>query len=750
MEFPAIPENERERIENLCSKNILETPAEEGFDRITRLAAKFFKAPISLVSLIDENRQWFKSKYGIEVSETDRNISFCAHAVFQAKPIVVPNALKDQRFHDNPLVTDGLKIRFYAGCPIRSSEGYILGTLCIIDVKPRAFSEQDLAHLRDFAGLVENQLLTYEKSYDSYKQSLELTHAVQRLKKHITYSPLGVIEWDMNFRVKSWSSRAKDIFGWDPADVIGKNPKDWNFIHELDLVNVREKIQEVVNLETLSNVSNNRNFTKDGRQVYCAWYNTIIVDNKGNPETVLSLVFDDTARVEAEHALQRSNEELENKVLNRTLEIQQQRTILDTVLDTIDVGIIACDAVGRLTLFNKATQLFHHLPRADIDPDQWSQHYKLLAPDGVTPLKMEEIPLYRALRGEIVQRQEFVIENALGQKRILLGSGQLLTSKQGEQLGAVVAMHDITEQKDYQNRLETNEKLLRSITDNIPALVSYIDHNQRYQYCNNQYQVVHGTCPKQLIGFTMEDFLGRENYGILRPYILKALSGEQVIFDSGAIINGEKRYAECRFIPNINEEGNVAGFYNIVWDVTETKFRELEYKEKATIDQMTGALNKEHITNLLKQEIILHKEYKEKLAIMFMDIDYFKSINDTFGHDVGDQMIKLFVKRMRNSVRDTDYIGRIGGDEFLIILTSIKSTEDVEKIAIKLLANISQPCYIASQLVPLTTSIGIACMDVDSQLEISDLLQEADTALYKAKAAGRAGYVISNTRLGNY
>ncbi len=155
---PAIPPDEGARLAELRGLSILDTPAEERFDRITRLAIRLFEVPIALVSLVDETRQWFKSSQGLEVAETSREISFCGHAILGDRVLVVPDATKDVRFADNPLVTGDTGIRFYSGYPLRSASGVRYGTLCVLDRTPRQFSEVDQRALEDLGALVENEL----------------------------------------------------------------------------------------------------------------------------------------------------------------------------------------------------------------------------------------------------------------------------------------------------------------------------------------------------------------------------------------------------------------------------------------------------------------------------------------------------------------------------------------------------------------------------------------------------------------
>lgn len=158
MKKPGNTQDEQARLETLRSLSILDTPPEERFDRLTRMAKRLFGVPIALVSLVDENRQWFKSCFGLSVSETSRDISFCGHAILGNDLFIISDAIEDERFADNPLVLNDPFIRFYAGCPLSAPNGRKLGTLCIIDRQPRHFGKEDLEALKDLASMVEREL----------------------------------------------------------------------------------------------------------------------------------------------------------------------------------------------------------------------------------------------------------------------------------------------------------------------------------------------------------------------------------------------------------------------------------------------------------------------------------------------------------------------------------------------------------------------------------------------------------------
>lgn len=156
----AIPADEKKRLAALVKLNVLDTPLEERFERITRMVCRVLDVPIAAVSLIDSDRQWFKSIKGCFVTETTRDTAFCSHAILNDDPFIVPDASKDVRFADNPLVTGEPFIRFYAGIPVSIERGLRLGTLCAIDRQPRQISAEEILILRDFARMAESELAT--------------------------------------------------------------------------------------------------------------------------------------------------------------------------------------------------------------------------------------------------------------------------------------------------------------------------------------------------------------------------------------------------------------------------------------------------------------------------------------------------------------------------------------------------------------------------------------------------------------
>lgn len=171
MKHPAFPENEADRLQALERLQLIHTPAEERFDRITRLASRLLNAPIALVSLVTEDKQWFKSRQGLNAIETGREISFCGHAILNEDTFVIPNALKDPDFRDNPLVTGPPDIRFYAGQPLHFEQMRI-GTLCVIDTKPRHMRPADYDSLKSLGHFLELEINAWHQERNSFLQKI--------------------------------------------------------------------------------------------------------------------------------------------------------------------------------------------------------------------------------------------------------------------------------------------------------------------------------------------------------------------------------------------------------------------------------------------------------------------------------------------------------------------------------------------------------------------------------------------------
>ncbi|HEV2108180.1 MAG TPA: diguanylate cyclase, partial [Thermomicrobiales bacterium] len=291
---------------------------------------------------------------------------------------------------------------------------------------------------------------------------------------------------------------------------------------------------------------------------------------------------------------------------------RQERAFLAAVLENAEEGIVACDARGTLTLFNRATRNFHGLPEEPIPPEQWAEHYNLYRADGRTLLATEEVPLFRALQGEAVRNAEMVIAPKSGMPRTVVASGRPLIDPAGTTLGAVVVMHDITERKALEERL------------------------------------VH----------------------------------------------------------------------------------------EALHDALTGLPNRVLLLDRLDHALPAAGRRGEQIAVLFLDLDHFKIVNDSLGHTYGDELLVAVAQRLGHQLRIDDTLARLGGDEFVVLMEGLADAAEARETARRLLEALRTPFPLAGREVSVEASIGIAVSTADHD-RADELLREADLAMYGAKEQGR-------------
>ena len=231
---------ERLRIDTLREYRILDTAPEPAFDRITKLVADLFEAPIALVSLVDEDRQWFKSAHGLDITETPRELSFCQYVLADGQPLVVTDVVGDDRFRDNPLVTGDPHIRFYAGMPLRAYNGAILGTLCVIDRKERsAPAEHELARLGDFAAIIMAEA-------DLRRTAAERDEARRMLERALDFSGIATWRVDPRTRALSWRGAVAELWGADFETALASVDGFLARVHAEDREAVRAVLGESI------------------------------------------------------------------------------------------------------------------------------------------------------------------------------------------------------------------------------------------------------------------------------------------------------------------------------------------------------------------------------------------------------------------------------------------------------------------------------------------------------------------------
>ncbi|VUD42217.1 Signal transduction histidine-protein kinase BarA [Thalassocella blandensis] len=294
---PILPDNEAERIKALLDTGLLDSLPEERFDRLTRLAQFMFKVPYALVSLVDADRQWFKSKQGLDACETSREVSFCGHAILGDEIFEVANALEDNRFSDNPLVAGPPNIRFYAGAPISTADGYRIGTLCIIDDKPRQLNSDDRKALLDLAQCVSMEISSHlEKA---------LTEERRRLSDLIEGTRIGVWEWNVQTGEAMFNERWAEISGHSLEELQPVNIHTWfGIAHPEDLKRARIELDKCFQREKDVVDMDLRVKHKQGHWV---WVNNrgkvVRWTNKGEPQLMSGTLSDISDKKTAEQAI---------------------------------------------------------------------------------------------------------------------------------------------------------------------------------------------------------------------------------------------------------------------------------------------------------------------------------------------------------------------------------------------------------------------------------------------------------------
>jgi diguanylate cyclase (GGDEF)-like protein/PAS domain S-box-containing protein len=464
------PTNEEARLRLLRSLGVLDTPPEEDFDRITRVCAELLQVPITLVSLVDENRQWFKSKIGLEVCETSRDVAFCAHALHVPEILLIEDATQDPRFSDNPLVVGSPHIRFYAGVPLRSDDGLVLGTLCAIDTRPRDLTAKALAAFKDLARVVERDLLRRRATLDMRaawegdRQAKVLSEA--RFALVFQQTPSGKAIVDLQGRFNAVNPKLCAITGYSEDELLKltfaaiTHPDDL----EKDLLHVADLLFG----RNITYAMEKRYIRRDGSLVWVEINVSLVRTEQGEPDHFIAVILDITDRKRGEEVLHNYQEELESKVVERTRELTASRETLQAIADNMPILIAHIDRDLRY-LFNNDVyrQVF------GIDPATLRGKYvkEVLDPE----LFSELLPNFqRALAGEWVVHDGLIYN--LEQGRIWTAT-YVPDVRNGEVVGFYVMSQDVTDRTRVERNLR-DKAMLDPLTElpNRRALHEHLEH----------------------------------------------------------------------------------------------------------------------------------------------------------------------------------------------------------------------------------------------------------------------------------
>ncbi|HWH84092.1 MAG TPA: EAL domain-containing protein [Burkholderiaceae bacterium] len=297
---------------------------------------------------------------------------------------------------------------------------------------------------------------------------------------------------------------------------------------------------------------------------------------------------------------------------------------------------------------------------------------------------------------------------------------------------------------DSRQQLHRSEDELRTITDNIPAMVSFVDADQRYRFVNRNYQRWLGMDPARMIGCTLKEVYGEEEYGALQPHIERALAGQTFAVDHrvGSADHLRGRWLNIIYMPKVAADGSVSGVYVLSSDITDVMVAERRALFLAEHDELTTLPNRAAFQVAVGKALEHGLRDMTPFAVVFVDVDRFKVINDTLGHAVGDHLLQELAGRMRQVVRGQDLVARMGGDEMCVLLHDVRDGAHASEIAERILVALRAPVELQSGVQHhVTVSAGIAVFPQDGT-DTATLLRHADIAMYRAKAAGRDGWAL--------
>ncbi len=602
-----LPTNEAERLHTLVNYCVLDTQPELVFDELTALAANICGVPIALISLVDESRQWFKSRVGISATETPRDMAFCAHAILRPSEILeIADARLDKRFADNPLVTDDPKIRFYAGAPLVAPNGLALGTLCVIDIKPRKLTKHQKFALTYLSKVTINQLELH--------RSLALLRSAELLLK----SNNIVLESELQ------------------QEIIDR--------YELEV----------------------------------------------NSRQVLDTAFDAVITVNQDLCLTYCNNEAE-KLFGYPLNELMNKKVYQLIF--------------RPTL------------------------YKKLKKD-ITLFLKTNISAY------VGKRIEVIAKHADGSSIPVEISMIGLKHHNGYFFNAFI--RDLSSQKNSIEQLR-----LSAMTYGGQEAIIITDVEMKILRVNQAFL--------DITGYAAEDVIGS------KPHILSSSKHDEDFYlDLWHVVNttgvwegeiwGKRKNGETfpqhLIITAVKNATNVVANYVISFsDITESKKAVNDIYNLAFYDPLTNLPNRRLLMDRLRQALASSARSGLQGALLFIDLDNFKNLNDTLGHNVGDLLLQNVAIRLSANIRKTDTVARLGGDEFVILLDGLgelglNPTSQTELVVSKILEVINLPYMLIGHTLRITTSIGATLFN-NQYVEIDELLKQADIAMYQAKKAGR-------------
>jgi diguanylate cyclase (GGDEF)-like protein/PAS domain S-box-containing protein len=425
----------------------------------------------------------------------------------------------------------------------------------------------------------------------------------------------------------------------------------------------------------------------------------------------------------------------ERRVLTRRLaeRERQYRMLADYSRDLV----VRFDANGERRYISPSATEMLGWSREEMASPRWD----LIHPDDIGRLKQAMANLYASGGTSTIL---FRVRHKYGHYISIEAHARLVPGERpGDQPEIIYSGRDVTRRIAAEQALQSNQRRLRAITDNLPAFVIHVDRDEKYTFANAYTGKILDIDVATMIGRHVRDVMGEKIYASVKPYMDTAFSGVTVTFEIERDFQGRHHHYQSTYVPDVDANGSVQGFYAVTFDISQLKLAERELERLARYDTLTGLANRLHFKERLELAILRHQRNSRPIALLYLDIDHFKQINDTFGHAAGDTVLCEFAQRLCESVRATDFAARLGGDEFVVLIEDVEESDAVETVARKLIARMRDRVGANGHQLAVTTSIGIAfCRRTVANPDA--LMQTADTALYEAKAAGRNTYRMAD------
>ena len=682
------------RIRELASYDFLRGGGDEALNELVGLAARLFDVPTSLVSLVDRNMQWFPARTGFGPCNTSLDVSFCAHALDGRSVLVVPDTREDERFSGNALVTGSPFIRFYAGAPLVTPKGHVLGTLCVIDDKPRyGFSDEDQERLRALAKLAMSQL--------ELRRLSEMRRSALCLNRT---SPDAILHIDESGRITYANRSARSIFGYSKDELLN-GP-----IARLLPVALQRKMAAVVrkfrraHTEFLSFTPIEAiGLRKDGGEIPIEFSAGIWTSRDSFCMGVIIRDITERKRREASFEMMFDRNPIPMWIFD------------GGSLDFVAVNDAAC------TLYGYTCQ-------------------QVLA---MNALDMRPVAERDAIRKTILTFGDFYQSpepgthlTANGDRLRILTFARRLRHNGRECV--LVANVDVTERERAQDELTATQIFLNAVVESIPSMVFVKDASSgRFILLNRAGEKLLGVSRHDLIGKSDFDLFDHDDAVRFRKADCEVVaSGRLVTIENEPLTTPEgTRSLRTQKIGVPDQHGRPRYLLGIAEDVTERIQIEERSRHLSLHDILTDLPNRHSFQMALKRSL----EDDRPFALVMIDLDRFKAVNDTHGHQAGDDLLCELAGRMLSVKGSDDILARLGGDEFAFIHRGASvDGESARRLGDQIISVLNQPYSIDGSLISIGCSVGIAFRPSDGTTA-DMLIKRADLALYAAKTSGQGG-----------